>query len=163
MKHIHLIFGLLFSISLFSQDTIKKAKTEYMFSPGVIVQGNLHNELNFMIGQKGEFMIMPSFNGIRIGVESNMKYDKDFIIAPKIGYEFSMSVLVFRINAINYFQNGNSNFYIYPEVGIGLGGSVNLTYGYNSLKNNEIIGLSKHRIGLSINLNRNLNKGTLYK
>lgn len=163
MKLVHLIFGLIFSTSLFSQDTIRKAKTEYVFSPGVIVQGNLHNELNFMIGQKHDFMIVSSFTGIRIGVESNMKYDKDFIIAPKIGYEFSMLLVVFRINAINYFQNGNSNFFIYPEVGISLGGSVNLTYGYNSLKNNEIIGLSKHRIGLSINLNKNLNKGTLYK
>jgi hypothetical protein len=163
MKYLILFSSIFFVTSLFGQNAIKKAKTEYVFSPGVIVQGNFHNELNFMIGQKGEFMIMPCFSGIRIGVESNMKYDKDFIIAPKIGYEFSMSVLVFRINALNYFQNRNSNFYIYPEVGISLGGSVNLTYGYNSLKNNDIIGLSKHRIGLSINLNRSLNKGTLYK
>lgn len=163
MKYLVLFFSILFSTSLFSQDTIRKAKTEFVFSPGLVVQGNLHNEFNLMIGQKHDFMIMPSFTGIRIGVESNMKYDKDFIIAPKIGYEFSMVIFVFRLNAINYFQNGNSNFYIYPEFGISLGGSVNLTYGYNSLKSNDIIGLSKHRIGLSINLNRNLNKGTLYK
>lgn len=164
MKYLILFFSLLFANNLLAQETIPKPKKfEYAFSPGVVVQGNFHNEFNFMVGKITQEKMFISYTAIRAGVETNFLYNEDFIIAPKIGFEYSVLILTFRLTGINYFQNSNSNFYIYPEVGISLGGSVNLTYGYNSLKNCEIDGLSKHRIGLSININRKLNKGTLYK
>ena len=66
-----------------------------------------------------------------------------------------------RFSAVNYFQNGNSEFRILPELGLSLGGWANLTYGYGiAFKNENLKNVSNHRISLTFNLNRKLKKGT---
>lgn len=158
MKYLILFLSTLFSTSLFSQDTIQKFKKyDYAFSPGVIVQENVFNEFNIIIGTVSSQNWTVGIVGTRIGFESNFKYDKDFIIAPKVGYEISMILVSLRLSAANYFQNKESEFRIIPEMGLSFGGAINLTYGYGfSLNHSDINGLSNHRLSLTFNINDSL-------
>ena len=163
MKILILLF-LFTNICLAQENDIKqKRKLDVVFSPGVILQNNLFGELNILVGFiKVEDGKIPftGVGGLRLGVESNFRNGNNYIIAPKIGFEISALIFSARLSAINYFQNGNSEFRILPEVGFSLGGRINLTYGYGiSLNDGNINGLSNHRLGLSFNLNKKLNKG----
>ncbi|WP_395062820.1 hypothetical protein [Flavobacterium sp.] len=152
--------SLLFLLSLysFSQEKQSNKKYDLAFSPGIICQGNMFNELNVTVGKISTENWTVGIVGWRIGIESNFKYNSEFIIAPKVGYDISMTYFTVRLSAVNYFQNNKSEFRILPEMGISLGGSFCLTYGYGiSLKNSEIAGVSNHRIGLSFNINKQLN------
>jgi hypothetical protein len=142
-----------------------KTEKSFLFSPGLISQSNIFADLNLTYGvitMVNEPKVPPIFgvSGYRIGFESNFRSGNNYIIAPKVGYEYSLLVLVARISAVNYFQNKNSEFRLLPEIGITFLGEINLTYGFGIRFNQgNIDGLSKHRIGISINLNRKLNKG----
>lgn len=151
--------SLLFLLSLysFSQEKKSNKKYDFAFSPGIICQGNMFNELNVTVGKISTENWTVGIVGWRIGVESNFKYNNDFIIAPKVGYDISMTYFTVRLSAVNYFQNSKSEFRILPEIGISLGGSICLTYGYGISLKSEISGVPNHRIGLSFNINKQLN------
>ena len=58
---------------------------------------------------------------------------------------------------MNYFQDDRSQLRILPELGISLGGAINLTYGYGQkIVGNKIYRLSNHRVSLTVNLQRDL-------
>ena len=145
-------------------NTYKKTFKDIIFSPGLIVQHETFLEFNVLIG---DVTVMPSdkvpivgVDGFRIGVETNLRDGHNHTIAPKIGYEFSYTVFSLRLSAVNYFQNGNSEFRILPEVGISALGWLNLTYGYGiPFNNGNLNNVSHHRVGLSINLDRRLRDG----
>lgn len=152
--------SLLFLCTLysFSQEIQFKRKFDVAFAPGIICQGNMYNELNLTIGKVSAENWTVGIVGWRIGMESNFKNNNEFIIAPKVGYDISMTYFTIRLSAVNYFQNSKSEFRILPELGISLGGSFCLTYGYGiNLNNAAISGLANHRIGLSFNINKQLN------
>jgi len=138
----------------------------FVFSPGVLIQKEIFTEFNVIIGEVSDFLppkLPPivGVQGFRIGMETNLKSNEDFIIAPKVGYEISITFFSLRLSALNYFQNQQSEFRILPEFGASLGGMFNLTYGYGISFKNSINGISNHRLSFSINLNRKLNQANV--
>lgn len=66
-----------------------------------------------------------------------------------------------RLSAVNYFQNGNSEFRVFPELGVSINGRVNLTYGYGMPCNNgNLNNVSCHSVGLSFNCNKRFNNAS---
>ncbi|MCZ8298385.1 MAG: hypothetical protein O9297_14335 [Flavobacterium sp.] len=157
MKITFLSFIIIFSASVYSQE--KKKKYDFAFSPELISQKDLFGGANLLIGRVVNEKMIIGMSGVRIGVESNLKNNSDLIIAPKVGFETSGTILIMRFSAVNYFQNTKSEFRLLPEIGLSWGGFVNLTYGYNfRITNKQINDLSGHRFCLSFNLNRKLIK-----
>ncbi|MCD2260969.1 hypothetical protein [Psychroserpens luteolus] len=157
-----LLFTSLFSYAQSGEpDKYKKTYNDIIFSPGLIVQHETFLEFNMLIGDvtvvtNGKIPIV-GVDGFRIGVETNLRDGRNHTIAPKIGYELSATVFAIRLSAVNYFQNGNSEFRVLPEVGISMGGWANLTYGYGiPFNNGNLNNVSNHRVGLSFNLDRRL-------
>ncbi|NRD24584.1 hypothetical protein HNV10_15120 [Winogradskyella litoriviva] len=141
----------------------ESTKLEFIFSPGVLVQKEIFTEFNIILGEVSDifppkFFPVVGVQGYRIGLETNLKSNEDFIIAPKLGYEISITFFSMRLSALNYFQNNKSEFRILPELGASFGGMFNLTYGYGISFNNTISGISNHRLSFSINLNKRLSK-----
>ena len=145
------IFAILFPII----STAQNDNIDFAISPGVILQKDVYAELNVIVGKVINDPVMCGISGFRIGVESNLRSNSNFTIAPKIGYEVSLVFFSGRISAINYFQNGNSSFRITPEIGFSLASIVNLTYGYGiKFETNNINDLSQHRLSLTVNLSK---------
>lgn len=162
MKKIIIVFAIIFSTAIFSQE--KKKKYDFAFSPELVTQKEIFVGANLLVGKVTIEKMSIGMSGVRIGFESNLKSNLDFIIAPKIGVEISSTILVMRLSAVNYFQNDKSEFRIVPEIGLSWGGFVNLTYGYNfRLTNSQIDNLNSHRFCLSFNLNKRLIKEGLPK
>jgi hypothetical protein len=146
------------------QATTPNNKFAIAFSPGIIIQRNVFLDANILIGK-----VMVDLNpkvpnvgiqGIRIGLES----DCNNIIAPKIGYEFTPMIFSSRLSVANYFQNGNSEFRIIPELGLSFYSWMNLTYGYGiSIGNDRISDIGHHRVSLTFNFNKRLGKKYLEK
>ena len=142
-------------------ETKRKQFKDILFSPGLIVQHETFLEFNLYIG---DVTILPSskipivgVDGFRIGVETNLRDGHNHTIAPKIGFEMAVTVFALRLSAVNYFQNGRSEFRLLPELGISIYGWVNLTYGYGiPFNNGHLNNVSNHRVGLSFNLDRRL-------
>jgi hypothetical protein len=169
MKYTLFLLCLFLSLSSFSQqkNAKKKKKLDFALSTGLIWQDNLFGDINIIAGDvsliKGKIPLI-GIDGFRIGFETNFKSDRQFIIAPKFGYDFSIDFLSMRISAVNYFQNGKSEFRILPELGISIEGVINLTYGYGIRFNDaNINGLSNHRLSLIINYNKRLWKAVFPK
>lgn len=161
-----LISSLCFAQPGETEKSKEPTKLDIVFSPGVIIQKEIFGELNIIIGgiaNEGQSKIpIVGVGGLRVGFETNLKSNTDFIIAPKIGVELSAAIISMRLSAINYFKDNESEFRILPELGISLNGSVNLTYGYGISFKNTINGISNHRLGLSININKKLNSGAFF-
>lgn len=141
-------------------------KFELIVSPGVFIQKEIFTEFNVIIGKISDDFPPKMFpivgvEGLRIGLETNFNRNDEFIIAPKLGYEISLTFFSIRLSALNYFKNNQSEFRILPEVGASLGGMFNLTYGYGISFKNSIRSISNHRLALSINLNKRLHKANI--
>lgn len=158
MKKYYVLFFLFLSI-LVSSQKINLKKYDYTFSPELIYQKDFFGGINLAIGNIVINKTMIGISGMRIGIESNFKTHSDFIIAPKIGYEIAATFITLRLTGINYFQNGETQLRILPEIGITAGGYINLTYGYNiRISSSHINDISNHRLCLSFNLNKKLKK-----
>ena len=163
MKYCLVILSLFIHSYLFSQDIEEKnTKLDFAFSPGIILQHQFFSDVNIIVGKvtvdNGKIPIV-GISGVRLGFESNFKDGKDFIIAPKIGYEISATIFTIRLSAANYFNNSKSEFRIIPELGISVLGFANLTYGYGiPINKSDIYKLSHHRVSLTINLNKKLSR-----
>ena len=158
-KHSLIIFfGLLTSLS-FCQVTPEKPPMKLIMSPGLIYQGQFLGELNLMLSRLDMTAGGSAIWGPRIGLESSFRSD-NYMIAPKIGYEFSGLLFCLRANALSYFQNGDIDLRILPEIGLSLSGAMNLCYGYNiHIYKDKINDVSNHRISLTINMDFDLWKG----
>jgi hypothetical protein len=142
-------------------EKIKKQCRDFTFAPGLIVQHETFLEFNVMFGDvthiNGKIPII-GIEGFRIGVETNLRDGRNHTIAPKVGYEVSMTLFSIRLSAVNYFQNGSSEFRLLPELGLSIGGKINLMYGYGiPFNNGNLNNVSCHRVGLSFNFNERLN------
>jgi hypothetical protein len=134
-------------------------KKEVAFSPGIVLQREVFAEANVLFGKVEIEKGICGISGIRLGVESNLKSGDEWTIAPKAGVEASLTIMSIRLSAANYFQNGNSELRLIPEMGFSWGGFVNITYGYGlKLSNSDITNLSQHRLTLSFNINKRLTK-----
>ncbi len=138
----------------------KTNKNKIIFSPGLSYQRTLFAEINLMYIDDEATKGGPCNGGIaagtRVGMEINVT-GKDRMIAPKIGYELSGSLLCMRINSIYYIKNNEKDLRLLPEIGFSLGGAINLTYGYGfSVLNQKISQISKSRVTLTFNLHKNL-------
>ena len=142
------------------RETYKNKFKDVLFSPGIIVQHETFLDVNLALGEvtviNGKIPII-GFDGFRIGVETNLRDGHNHTIAPKIGYEISATIFSVRLSAVNYFQNGNSEFRLLPELGLSYNGWANLTYGYGiPFNNGNLNNVSCHRVGLSFNLDKRL-------
>ena len=162
-----LFFMLIMTVSLNyaqSGETAKEKKRfpDLLFSPGIIVQHETFLEFNVLLGyvtvENGKIPVV-GVDGFRLGLETNLRDGHNHTIAPKIGYEMSVTVFSIRLSAVNYFQNGNSEFRILPELGVSMNGWANLTYGYGiAINSGHLNNVSNHRVGLSFNLDRRLSE-----
>jgi hypothetical protein len=139
----------------------KNSFKDIVFAPGLIVQHETFLEFNILIGEvtvlSSSKIPIVGVDGFRIGFETNLRDGRNHTIAPKIGYEISATVFSLRLSAVNYFQNGNSEFRVLPELGISVYGWANLTYGYGiPFNNGHLNNVSCHRVSLSFNLDRRL-------
>src|SRR5262245_26707992 len=116
MKKILLFLPIFFVIKVYSQDTDRK--TDFAFSPEVIAQGQIFGGANVTIVKVLIGYGVVVIEGTRIGLETNFRKNSEFMIAPKIGYEFCATVFVLRLTGITYFQNKETEFRILPEVGL---------------------------------------------
>lgn len=146
----------------------KAPKTlDFTFSPGTFIQKELFVEANIGIGEIStvfpeKMFPIVGFQGFKLGMEANLKSGNNFIIAPKIGYELSITFFSLKLSAINYFQDKQSEFRLLPETGISIGGLINLTYGYGISFGQSINGISNHRFSLNFNLNKRLWNAVIY-
>ena len=161
MKKLLILLIFHFSLFVHSQEEALTSdnKISFAFSPGIVVQRNVFAEANLFIGKivATDSPKVPNVGvtGFRVGIES----DFNKTIAPKVGYEIAITVFALRLSAANYFQQGNSEFRLIPELGISIGGRINLTYGYGiSFNNRNLTDIGHHRVCLSFNLNRKLNE-----
>jgi len=167
LKKIFIVFFLVvFSHSNAQSGELQRIKKEYrdvLFSPGITVQHETFLDVNILIGdvtiENGKIPVV-GVDGFRIGLETNLRDGHNHTIAPKIGYEISATIFSLRLSAVNYFQNGNSEFRMLPELGISYNGWANLTYGYGiPFNNGNLNNVSCHRVGLSFNLDKRLRYG----
>jgi hypothetical protein len=136
----------------------KKSDFGVAFTPGIILQRNVFIDANLFLGKiytiVDQKIPIVGVNGYRIGIET----DCNRRIVPKVGYEFSLLVTSFRFTLADYIQGNQSEFRVIPELGIGIGGWINLTYGYGiSLNKANLTDIGHHRLALTINLNKRLN------
>jgi hypothetical protein len=142
--------------------TTKKSDFGVAFSPGFILQRNVFMDANLFLGDiysdtEPKIPIM-GVKGFRIGVET----DFNRTIAPKVGYEIAITVICLRLTLADYIQGNQSQFRLIPELGISIGGWINLTYGYGiSLNKANLTEIGHHRLALTINLNKRLNHAML--
>jgi hypothetical protein len=89
-----------------------------------------------------------------IFINTELTYgNSNFIIAPKIGYEFNYVIFTARLNDALYFDfNNNLDNRLILEGGITVFGFGSLCYGYSipTLKS-EFNNISRHRVSLRIN------------
>lgn len=122
-------------------------------SIGIIpeIQGTKHlffglglSRANFTHGEGG-----GNGYGTTLAIECN---PINKVIAPKLNVWATGYVLIFGgnigLNGIYYIQNGQRNFVLRPEIGLGLI-KVYLNYGYNLFLKDNSAGLNKHTLTLS--------------
>ncbi len=132
-----------------------------VLSPGFSAQGNgnFYTELNIMYSKitTGEPYFPPAYHGPRIGMEVNFFNNHHLVYAPKVGWEGSLFFLCVRGNLISYFDKGNVDLRILPEIGLSFKSGINLLYGYNiPLLDYRTGATTNHRLTLTINLDMDL-------
>lgn len=129
-------------------------------SVGVNYQKHFLVDFNLLYGQES---IHSGFGlrGWRLGTELAID-NSEWLIGPKLGYELTVLIFTIRPNTVYYFYQGKQDWRLMPEVGVSFFSLLNLTYGYaQPLLNTEFDLIGRHRLGLSINLNRKLWKEAL--
>jgi hypothetical protein len=135
----------------------EKKRPDFALSPGIVFQNQTFGEINILVGRYESSTGGNAFGGIRVGLESNLKTKEEHIYAPKIGVELSGMLMCIRGTVLSYINADTVQLRLLPEAGFSYLGFANLTYGYNfQLSKADIAGISKHRIALSININRDL-------
>ncbi len=143
----------------FGQSTDDRLSKKVILSPGLIYQGELLGEINLMFSKLEMTTGGAAIWGPRVGIESSFT-NNNYLIAPKIGYEFSGLIFCVRGNLLSYFQDKEVDLRFLPEIGLSLSGAMNLCYGYNiHIIADKINDISNHRISLTINLDLDLWKG----
>ncbi len=141
------------------EPTVENKINAIVFSGGIIFQHQFFLDANVLIGQysalEGKIPLIGIL-GWRAGLESSFDFDRQ-IIGPKIGYEISYFPFSIRASVVNYFQDDKSQLRVVPELGISIGGAVNLSYGYGQkIIGDKIYKLSYHRVSLTVNLQKDL-------
>jgi hypothetical protein len=155
-KHVFFTFFtlLFFSISLFGQTDEREKSYKLVLSPGLSNQNHkLFGELNLMyLHAEGGPCSLPAMWGPRIGVESNFD-SKNWVYAPKIGYEFDVLLLSVRANVLRYKSTENVDIRLLSEVGLTLAGVLSVNYGYSvPIGSYKMETISKHRVSFTANL-----------
>jgi hypothetical protein len=158
-----LILIILFAIAAshtFAQGEVKKNKKKLVLNPGVSYQKQFFVELNLIYADAKSLSEKshngPVVAGSRFGIEYNCN-PVNTIVAPKIGYELSGQLICVRANTVYYIGKHYNDLRLSPEIGFSLLGAINLTYGIGiPLLNQRINEVSKSRITLSFNCNKNL-------
>ena len=135
----------------------QRFEPDLALSPGIVYQGEPVYELNLLAGRYVSEMSGNAFPGVRLGVETNFRQGNEWYFAPKAGFELSGMIICFRGTAMACVQRSDIQFRLVPEIGVSLAGLVNLTYGYAFAFNRpDGFDLPRHRIALSLNLNRDV-------
>ena len=141
------------------EPTVENKINAIVFSGGIVFQHQFFLDANVLVGHyiaiDGKIPLI-GINGWRAGLESSFDFD-NHIIGPKVGLDFSFLPVSARLSAINYFQDDKSQLRLLPELGISIGGAVNLSYGYGQkIIGDKIYKLSYHRVSLTVNLQKDL-------
>lgn len=112
--------------------------------------------MNLMLAETARDHSGLGIYGPRLGAEFNFD-SKNFIYAPKLGFEVDVVFLAVRASAVTYIDNGNADLRLLPEVGISFFGLANIMYGYGfPVLSYEAGSISRNRVTLTINISRDL-------
>ena len=159
-RHILIILSVITTSFSYAQGEVRKSNHKLVLSPAISYQKQLFAELNFIYANTNA-LSNKSHNtavvaGPRIGIEYNCN-PANTIVVSKAGYELSGQLICVRANMVYYMGKHNNDLRLLPEIGFSLLGAINLTYGIAiPLLNQKITELSKSRITLSFNCNKNL-------
>lgn len=139
-------------------------KLDVIPSIGYIWQKESFLDANVIFGDVVTDYMLIGHLGIRTGFETNFKSGSDFVIAPKVGVEASVLISCYRLSVVKYFQGSNNELRLLPEMGISIGGLLDVTYGYGiRLSKSKVSGIQNGRIGICINISEILYKETFPK
>ncbi len=153
MKKIVFIIITLSSINLSAQLRKKSNSVEYGATVGYNYQGSSFGELSFVRARfpKGS-TIELAYSNWQLGTEFSFNKN-DFVLGPKLSYEFILLVFNARANLTCYTNLKNTDLRFTPEIGISRFGLPSLYYGYNiPLQKNEFNCISRHRVSIVFNL-----------
>jgi hypothetical protein len=130
------------------------------------VQGNAFGEVGFAFYKiKSSAWWIHNAWGPSIGVEYNFKFNADdFIIAPKIGYEyfFYASLLQAGLHVTDYINAGKHDVRLSPEIGISLLVVLNISYTYQlNISGEDLPAVSHSKLSLKINFPGLFNQNTI--
>jgi hypothetical protein len=153
MKLFFYLFFSLTTITLFGQ-TPDKDRYELGMTTGYAYSKGHFLQLGAIWGKDYGNVHVPS-KGFGVGTDLGLVNDK-LTIGAKGFIEYNAYIITaFRLNAINYFRQGQSDFRIIPEVGLTMFGQINFMYGYGiPISKNEITDIGRHRFALTFNLFR---------
>lgn len=144
------ILSLVLATKTYSQEPLNKYRNRIAPTIGVSRQSETFLDVNLNLYSVDTNQIkLMLFKGFRLGVESNLK-SENFIWGPKVGYEVA-GTTVLRLSAVNYFDKGNVDVRLLPEVGLSICGTVSILYGYNiPLNDYQSSNVGYHKFSLCI-------------
>ncbi len=153
-----LIFLIIFSISFkgISQNGRYSLNREMIISP--LTEGSLDyvialNQFNQTYGELGvclgyrESKKGMAYGSYQLTTEFGGSF-KNFIIAPKLTYSYSLVILNFSSSLIYYSDFKDGAYYFRPSFGFSYFGYYDIIYGYNFAFNNSIPNVNSHNIGI---------------
>jgi len=128
----------------------------FIITGGVNLHHNVMGEIGVLygniLGDNDKFGPL-GLKGVRLASEFNTD-SKNFILGPKISYEFDLIFLGLRMSIIDYKESNLNDFRFVPEIGLTLIGCIDLFYGVNiPLTHERISAISLSRLSLIININ----------
>lgn len=133
-------------------------KNHLIFSGGLSYQKQCLGEVGIIYGKTIWTKEGPGIpliaSGLKFATEFNFN-SENFIIAPKLGYEFNTPILGTRLSIIDYTNLTHHDFKFTPEIGLSLFTFINIFYGYNiSLGDNSMSNIDTQRITFTINYDK---------
>jgi hypothetical protein len=161
MKYIFTALFLIFSVRAFSQDSLHtKPFDMYWTKPrivpraGIAIQESTSVEAGITYHKIYVHPVVLSSISKYLTAEMIIR-DNHFVAGPKVGYEFTVGLLGLASDFTYYTDGHIGSPVLTPKMGLSIYGFVNVLYGYNILLSNDTFNyISKTRLSISVNLNR---------
>lgn len=160
VKIIFLVTALLWSLTVFGQDTVNIEPFErYWTKPrlvpkiGLGVQETAFVEVGMQFHKIYVHPLSLASAGPYLTIDGMLIGD-DIVLGPKIGYEITAGLIGIAAD-VTYYSDFNRQALVFtPRAGLSIMGFVNLFYGRNlALSDYQFDGIDKNRFSLVFNLN----------
>lgn len=141
----------------YNPEFVYSGKTNLVLYPGLSYHGsnNFYGEFNCMLSKPFVGLLEHYDKGFFLGLEFS-KNSKDYILAPKLGYETAL-IFVYRASIIPYYDSNDIDLRSLFEIGIGHMKHATVSYGYGlPLLKYQSQYTTEHRITVIYKLHRRL-------